>query len=551
MGIRVTRKTGIPQSKTENRQLNRILESITERLEVLDGVRGDALDRAVTLRDLSNSGFAVSTVNTGNNSGTTQIVTPPDTGDGPGVGPASSPTNLAVAETFLALLITWDNPSFNLQHIEVWRGTVDNLSTATMIGTTVSPQFLDYVGASASYYYWVRAVGTDGTYSAYNAVAGTLGTTGIDPGNLTIDPRFFTLEDGTGTELPFLTDGLGNIGIDGDLIVDGSIRAQSLIADSIGAEYLAVTQLDAIAADLGTITAGLIQTDPGQGFAYRVELEATAGTAYPIWYGSGAKSAPNGRFYVDQNGNVIVKGLLEAGMISQSYFTPAGLNDPFRIACEYPASYSGGVYTGRAAHLSPTLTTGYTAPYVGGGGGVVPGVGISPYNNNTRYLNDKVCGYHTNQLILYSPTYTGHTVEYGRLGTLSETLVLRYFAEMSSTNYNVTFWLIVKYQYDTETEQFAFVNYSKAIDGSTVSIGGEDIFITRTDPWDTLRIRVGLGCDFYSLNELYRTQSVNFTVSTANFGYSDLTGITTAAPGSASNPASTPVRNPGGRYIYP
>lgn len=193
MAERATRKAGLPKNRHSDPKVQRSFDAIIERLEVLDGLRGDSLDKAVTWRDLSDSGF---TVTFGGTRGGPLVTDSPSTGgtagggSGPTVGPAAPPENLVAQETFLAILLTWDNPSFNLQHIEVWRSAVDNLSTAIMIGTTVSPQYLDYVGANASYYYWVRAVGTDGTYSAYNDTQGTLGTTGIDPsafeGELTI-----------------------------------------------------------------------------------------------------------------------------------------------------------------------------------------------------------------------------------------------------------------------------------------------------------------------------------------------------------------------------
>jgi hypothetical protein len=99
--------------------------------------------------------------------------------DGPPSGP---PTNLTVADTSLSLLLSWSNPSFNVQHIEVWRSAADDLGTAVLIGTTAVEPYVDEVGANASYYYWIRAVGTNGANSAFNDTAGTLGTTGVDPG---------------------------------------------------------------------------------------------------------------------------------------------------------------------------------------------------------------------------------------------------------------------------------------------------------------------------------------------------------------------------------
>jgi len=182
MGRRPTQKAGLPKLRTSDLQLQRSLDAIVERLEILDGIRGDTLDSAVTYRALGDSGFDVRVTSGGT------IVTP-GTGGGGGIdpGPAGAPTALAVNETFLALLLTWANSAVNLQHVEVWRALTDNLSLAVFVGTTVSPQYLDYVGASQTYYYWVRSVGTDGTFSAYNDTAGTVGTTGIDPSDFEVE----------------------------------------------------------------------------------------------------------------------------------------------------------------------------------------------------------------------------------------------------------------------------------------------------------------------------------------------------------------------------
>ena len=190
MGKRKTRLAGLLQSRHADPKVQRTFDAIIERLEVLDGLRGDALDKAITYRDLELSGF---TIDFGGAGGGPQITNTPGGGDGttpdgPGIGPPSGPpANLTVTETFLALLVAWDQPSFNVQHIEVWRHDVDNLSLATMIGASHGQFYMDYVGASASYYYWVRALGTDGTYSPYNATAGTLGTTGIDPSDFELE----------------------------------------------------------------------------------------------------------------------------------------------------------------------------------------------------------------------------------------------------------------------------------------------------------------------------------------------------------------------------
>lgn len=450
MGTRPTKKAGIykPRKVTDPEVL-RAINAIIERLEVLDGIRGDNLDQAVTWRDLGRTGF---TLGTGAGGTPTITNTPgPGTGDGgtpvPGIGPAGPPSNLAANETYLALLLTWDNTDINLQHVEVWRCDVDNLSLALdenyanggMIGTTVSPQFIDYVGASASYYYWVRSVGTDGTYSAFNDTAGTLGTTGVDPGEIILDPDNFKLIDGVDVTNPFLVGTLADdttaVGLDGTLLIKGSLRAEAIVAGSIGADQVSLNKVDGIFANFGTVQGGLIRTaEPN---AFRVEIEDQAATFYPLWYGSQTKDAQYGLFYVTRDGDVVVKGELNAGMIVQSLFTPSGPSyDQFKIATQYysnPSSYSGGLYTGKKAHLFPMKSTHYgpaefpTGIPFGGSSGA-----FKPMSNQCNFL---------------SPFDTS-TTEYGRLGQYPN--MFHFFVSLHVT---------LQYGYDIDYKVSLFYNY--------------------------------------------------------------------------------------------
>jgi len=531
MATRKTSKAGIPKLRVQDSALQRQLDAIVERLEVLDGVRGDDLDQAVTFRDLNAAGYPITTGLGGG--GSPQIGNRPDTGDGPGVGPTTAPENLAATETFLALLLTWTNPSFNLQHIEVWRSATDNLSAALMVGTTVSPQFVDYVGAEAAYYYWVRALATDGTYSAYNAVAGTLGETGINPGNLSIDPRFFALVDGTGTELPFLTDGAGTIGIDGDLIVSESIRATSIVGNSIGADQIAAIQLSAINSDMGTITAGLLRTADSP--AYRVEVQDQAATFYPLWYGSGAKSSGTGLFYVDQNGQVVVKGLLDAGMIRQSFFAPATTNyNSFRIACDYPSNYSGGVYSGKAAHICPILSTSQATAFV-----------LATRSNSASL---STVTFTSPTVSVLGPANSSAT-QYGRLGSDSELLHITVLvtatsegtATISGWNQAIrgTLEVDVQYQYDGDT-QWSYLTTLPMTAFGTGTVSFSTVVCTRSTAFDTLYFRYRVrpltldlprGEDEFDtiLSSVASLISSSLVITAANFGYADNTLTTLTA----------------------
>ena len=112
---------------------------------------------------------------------------------------------------------------------------------------------------------------------------------------------FYVGKSGYTSQAVFAIDTVeGRVGIDGGLIVTGSINAATLDVDT----------LDALTADMDTLTAGTVKTTEVS-TAKRVEL-SSEGT-WPFWIGSGRKNAANGDFYYDKNtGTLVFKGTLSA-----------------------------------------------------------------------------------------------------------------------------------------------------------------------------------------------------------------------------------------------
>lgn len=104
---------------------------------------------SVGVASLSESiGTQVSGQAGGNPGSVVEDLTPP-----PGV----SNFGISVGIRFIGL--TWDVPaaSGNVSHTEVWRNTVDNLSSAQYVGASPYAYFIDEVGAgSPEYFYWAR-----------------------------------------------------------------------------------------------------------------------------------------------------------------------------------------------------------------------------------------------------------------------------------------------------------------------------------------------------------------------------------------------------------
>jgi hypothetical protein len=262
-------------------------ESVKECVEVLEGKRGDGLDRAITARDLSEAGLievrAAVSSNGGSNSGI-GIVAPVPTVSFP-----TTPTNLVISGAFTNLLLVWDAATFQgYAHTEVWRADTDSLPAAVKIATSSYHMFSDPVEPNSSFFYWIRFANTANQKGAYNAVNGTAGTTDKKVSTLLselndhIPADVLILDDGTvAGKAPFITvygDGLA-IGTDGTQYLNktqawqvanhpsgkwfaaGSYMQSAMIADA----SIDVAKIHNLTVDManvtGTLTADMVNAD--------------------------------------------------------------------------------------------------------------------------------------------------------------------------------------------------------------------------------------------------------------------------------------------------
>jgi hypothetical protein len=185
MTIRTTKPTkvpGLPKAPADiSPGLRRYLESLSEAVEIRLGRRGDTRDRAVTLRELIDSGLAVELANRpfdpngGSNftgdTGAADTTIPP------------APTGFTVNGGYSVMLLFWDAPYdqySNHSLTEVWRHDSNVLGDAQLVGVSSGFSFSDPCGEGQSFYYWIRYVNTNGIIGPYNSTAGTLGQTALD-----------------------------------------------------------------------------------------------------------------------------------------------------------------------------------------------------------------------------------------------------------------------------------------------------------------------------------------------------------------------------------
>jgi hypothetical protein len=159
--------------------LKRVLDALREYVQVIAGRRGNNLDTAVTFRDLLNSGIGSIDLTQNFRTGTVPITLSSDVAIDYATPP--TPTSLTANGGFETIYLGWSGAGFtSYAYTEIWRSGTNNLSNATMVGTSVPVLYADAVSSNTTYYYWVRFVNKVGLKGAYNATNGTSATSAIN-----------------------------------------------------------------------------------------------------------------------------------------------------------------------------------------------------------------------------------------------------------------------------------------------------------------------------------------------------------------------------------
>lgn len=182
--VKPTKVPGIPKPPSDvPASLQRYLSNLGEALEIRLGRKGDVRDRAITLRELIDSGMAVDLTNNpydpnnpggdfgGNNDPEGNLAEFP-----------TAPTGFSVTAGFANVGVFWDHPENQYRghsYTEVYRADTDALSTAQLIGSTPGNSLTDFIGGvsqQTTYYYWARHVNVNNVQGPFNANAGTEAT---------------------------------------------------------------------------------------------------------------------------------------------------------------------------------------------------------------------------------------------------------------------------------------------------------------------------------------------------------------------------------------
>ena len=264
------------------------LQRVKSLIELREGQTRDSSGRFVTMADLESIG--VTEQNIANGDRLINLVSGDST-------PPYAPTGLLIENSVINHTLSWSNPSNDdLSHIEVWRSEDNQArSLASLVAIVTAPTakvMLSGVSPRHNYYYWIRAIDFAGNYSPWcpsdqmggEIVAGKFAES-INAllAQLTDDARynqtytivadsFRIIEPSVGLtegKKVFTTgniNGQSTVGINGDLVVDGSILTRMLSAECVDADKISANAVtaDKIAANAITsekIVAGSITGD--------------------------------------------------------------------------------------------------------------------------------------------------------------------------------------------------------------------------------------------------------------------------------------------------
>lgn len=174
----MARRKTLPQiSPKIAAELKPLVTAMKEIMETGEGVRGDPLDRKVTLRDLVDGGIVK--IKGGlslNNPGSLEPSPPP-----PNLSVPPQPTGFNAIGGFDGRIdLTWDIPGSlysNHAYTNIYRAEEDNFANAILVGREAGAFYTDIVRddvVPTPYYYWISFTSTSDIEGPLNATAGTL-----------------------------------------------------------------------------------------------------------------------------------------------------------------------------------------------------------------------------------------------------------------------------------------------------------------------------------------------------------------------------------------
>ena len=265
MATTKTQVPSIPAVPKNEREATAFYNAVKEAVEVRLGRRGDPKDRAVTLRELIDSGMAKELLdnpfdpNAG--AGVTDFASSSTYVDGKlddtnDLVIPSTPTGLSASAGTTKIVLSWNRAQIsNLAHTEVWRSSDSSLGNAVRHDTTEAFVWVDSVDPADQYYYWVRHVTTAGMMSPF---AGSVNATGalIVAGKIAAD----AITETKIADDAITTPKIATNAVTADSIAANTITTDNIASNTIQAGDIASNTLTSASGVFGTISANDITT---------------------------------------------------------------------------------------------------------------------------------------------------------------------------------------------------------------------------------------------------------------------------------------------------
>lgn len=177
-------------------QERRFAQSVSESLDILTGRRGDIIDRAVTFRDLLDTGVLTlkKSLGTGSTSGGVSVTNPNNsTDDGLPIQLPTQPQNFVASGGFDVIFLSWELPPYGgHSYVEIYRlQRVAGAAEPTLAQAEEAGVYTRYygdvyrftdtnVGSQENWYYWIRAVNKNEVAGAFYSSTGVNATTALD-----------------------------------------------------------------------------------------------------------------------------------------------------------------------------------------------------------------------------------------------------------------------------------------------------------------------------------------------------------------------------------
>lgn len=228
------------------------LRALGEAMEVRLGLRGDPIDRAVTLRELIDSGLATQLGHVPFNPDNLGTTVDFESASAPDLSQPPAPTGLTATAAFQTVLLEWGNGNLqfrNFAFTEVHRSSTNVIGDAVLVAVIRGNKYADQVDSNSTHYYWVRHVSTSDIRGPFNATSGVVATTQKIEGT-DIEPLTITNSLIANTAA---IDGAKIADLDASKITTGQLSANRISVD--GATIVADGSGQLKIADLGVNTA--------------------------------------------------------------------------------------------------------------------------------------------------------------------------------------------------------------------------------------------------------------------------------------------------------